>query len=87
MHGGTLGAGPSAVLASAGLALAASRYVYALAAESGDPTMFKQAASLADHARTAELTAVALAEREAQAIIEDPADVVRRERLLTGKRK
>jgi hypothetical protein len=70
-HGGTLGAGPSAMLASAGLALAASRWLYARAAVDGDADLFKKAASLADSARQQELTAVALAEREAAARAED----------------
>jgi hypothetical protein len=65
--GGTLGAGPSAMLSNAALALAASRVLYELAAETLDPALFKQAASLADSARQQELTAVGLAEREAAA--------------------
>lgn len=66
-HGGYLGSGPASMLASAGLALASSRYLYAKAAETGENSLFKQAASLADSARQQELTAVALAEREAAA--------------------
>jgi hypothetical protein len=64
-HGGTLGAGPSAMLASSALALAASRMLYELAGESLDAELFVRAAKLADSARAQELTAVALAEREA----------------------
>ena len=63
--GGRLGAGPSACLASAGLALAASRVMHELASETLDPKLFTTAARLGDAARQAELTAVALAEREA----------------------
>lgn len=82
--GGYLGAGPSAMLASAGLALAASRLLYELASIDMDPALFKQAASLADSARQQELTAVGLAEREAAASYEDDATRVRRERLETA---
>jgi hypothetical protein len=67
MHGGYLGAGPSAMLASAGLAMAASRVLYELASETLDERVFVSAARLADSARQQELTAVALAEREAAA--------------------
>ena len=66
MHGGTIGAGPCAMLASAALALAASRVLYELAGERLDPKLFVQAARLADSARAQELTAVALASREAE---------------------
>lgn len=64
-HGGTLGAGPSAMLANSALALAASRVLYELASESLDADLLTRAASLADKSRQQELTAVALAEREA----------------------
>ena len=74
VHGGYLGAGPSAMLASAARALAASVTINELAAaelaagrvkEAAD--LFSQAARLADSARMQELTAVGLAEREAAA--------------------
>lgn len=65
--GGTLGAGPSAMLASAARALAASTVLYEVASATLDPKMFRDAAALADSARQQELTAVALAEREAAA--------------------
>lgn len=64
LHGGYLGSGPSSMLASAGLALASSRFAYAKGAETGDIALLKQGAQLADYARQQELTAVALAERE-----------------------
>lgn len=67
MHGGELGAGPSAMLANSALALAASRVLYELGSVTLDPATLKQAAALADSARQQELTAVALAEREAAA--------------------
>lgn len=80
----SLGTGPSSLLASAGLALAASRVLYELGARSLDPCLLKDAAALADKARQGELTAVALAEREAKALgigEEDAASVALRERL------
>lgn len=82
---GKLGAGPSAMLASSGLALAASRFVYALAAEKSDPSMFTAAARLADTARQQELTAVALAWREAEARNDEPEDAATRERLAAQR--
>jgi hypothetical protein len=66
-HGGELSAGVGALVESAGLALADSRYVRAKAAETGDPTLFKLAASLAAESRQCELTAWELASREAKA--------------------
>jgi hypothetical protein len=66
-HGGTLSAGASAIIESAAQAMAASRFVQALAAETGDPELFKQAAALASTARQHELAAWELAAREAQA--------------------
>lgn len=73
-YGGYLGAGPSAMLASAALALAASRTMYALAGEAlsaGErktaTELFASASRLADSSRQQELTASALAEREAAA--------------------
>ncbi len=85
-HGGTLGAGPCAMLANAAHAMAASRVLYELAAETLDADLFKKAASLADSARQQELTAVALAEREAAANVETDEERVRRERLETMRR-
>jgi hypothetical protein len=66
-HGGKLGAGPSSMLCSAALALAASRVLYEVASVTLDPATFLQAARLADSARQQELTAVGLAERESEA--------------------
>lgn len=80
----SLGTGPSALLASAGLARAASVVLYEMAAQTLDAGLFRDAAALADKARQAELTAVGLAEREAKAIgvgEEDPAARAVRERL------
>lgn len=66
-HGGDLGAGPCGALANAGLAIAASRVLYELAAETLDASLFQQAAALADKARAQELFAVGLAARESEA--------------------
>lgn len=66
-HGGHLSAGASAIIESAAQAMAASRYVQQLAAECGDPELFRQAANLASTARQHELAAWELAAREAQA--------------------
>lgn len=65
-HGGSLSAGASAIIESAAQAMAASRFVQALAAETGDAELFKQAAALASTARQHELAAWELAAREAQ---------------------
>jgi len=69
-HGGDLGAGPSAMLAHAARATAASVLLYELGSKTLDAALFAQAARLADSARQQELTAVALAEREASALRE-----------------
>ena len=72
--GGSLGAGPSAMLASSARALAASVVLHTLAGEllatgnaKGAAELFSSASRQADSARQQELTAVALAEREAKA--------------------
>lgn len=69
LSGGYLGTGPATMIASAALALAASRVAYELAAERGPAgvQLAKLGADLADKARQQELTAVGLAEREARA--------------------
>lgn len=86
LHGGHLGAGPSTMLANAALATAASRVLYEIAAASLDPSLFKQAAALADSARQQELTAVALAAREAAARVVDDAAELRRRQAEFQKR-
>jgi hypothetical protein len=63
MHGG-VSSGASALLSSASLALAASRFLYAKAAEGGDLGVLRQASGLADSARNAEIAAWELAARE-----------------------
>jgi hypothetical protein len=62
---GECGPGPSSIVASAALALAASRYLYDTA--DGDASKLAQASRLADSSRQALLTAHELCAREAQA--------------------
>jgi hypothetical protein len=84
-HGGQLGAGPCAMLASAALALGASRVLYELASVTLEPALFAQAAKLGDSARQQELTAVALASREGQARGEDEGARIRAEQAAFQK--
>jgi hypothetical protein len=65
--GGYLSAGAASMIASASLALCASRYLYELAAETGDPATLKQASALAIDARQTESAAWELASREGKA--------------------
>ncbi len=67
LHGGTLSAGASAIIESAAQAMAASRFLQWRASQTGDPSLFAQAARLAQTARQNELAAWELASREAQA--------------------
>lgn len=67
LHGGAISAGVGAIVELAAQAMAASRFVQALAAESCDTEQFKQAAALACIARQHELAAWELAAREAAA--------------------
>lgn len=66
LHGGEISAGVGALVESASLALAASRYLAARAAQSGDPDLFKRSSTLANDARQNELAAWELAAREAK---------------------
>lgn len=73
-HGGYLGAGPAAMFASSARALAASIVLSTLAGEAlaradakAASALFATAARLDDYSRQQELTATALAEREAEA--------------------
>lgn len=77
-HGGEISAGVGALVESAGNALADSRYVRAKAAEKGDPTLLKLAASLATEARQCELAAWELAAREAAARPRNPLQDLRK---------
>lgn len=75
MAGGVCGSGPSSMVASAALQLAASRYLFDLAGASGDPQLFVQAAQLADRSRQSLLTAYEMAVRQAQARPAAPFDI------------
>lgn len=66
-HGGEISAGVGAIVESAALAMAASRFISSKAAETGDPELFKQSSALASTARQHELAAWELAAREAHA--------------------
>ncbi len=70
--GGICGPGPSSIVASAALALAASRYLYDTA--EGDSAKLTTAARLADSHRQALLTAHELCAREAAARPRGPVD-------------
>lgn len=61
---GHVSSGAGALLASASLALAASRYLYQRASENGDAATLKMASQLADSARQSELAAWEMSARE-----------------------
>ncbi len=65
-HGGSISAGVGAIVESAALALAASRYLAQQAALEPNPDTFKRSADLGALARQNELAAWELAAREAQ---------------------
>lgn len=66
-HGGEISAGVGAMVESAGLALAASRFLHAKGSETCDPELLKRASALANDARQHELAAWELAARECAA--------------------
>ena len=66
-HGGEISAGVGAIVESAALAMAASRYLQHRAGLSNDAELFRQASQLASTARQHELAAWELAAREAAA--------------------
>jgi hypothetical protein len=65
--GGDVGPGPSSIVASAGVQLAASRFLSDRAAKDGDAKLFAQASQLANDSRQNLLAAYELAVREAKA--------------------
>jgi hypothetical protein len=65
-HGGQISAGVGALVESASLALAASRFAHAKASATGDVAMFKMATLLGCDARQHELSAWELASRESK---------------------
>ena len=67
LAGGSVGSGPSSMVVSAGLQLAASRYLFDLGAQAGDPALLKQASALANDSRQNLLAAFEVATREAKA--------------------
>ena len=72
--GGVCGAACSSMVASAGLQLAASRFLFERGARSGDAQTLKLASSLANDSRQNLLAAYELAVREAQARSARPKD-------------
>jgi hypothetical protein len=66
-HGGEISAGVGALIESAALSLASSRFLQSQGAAVGDPELLKRASSLAAEARQNELAAWELAAREAKA--------------------
>lgn len=66
-HGGQISAGVGALVESAALALASSRFLQTRGASVGDPELLKRASALASEARQNELAAWELAAREAKA--------------------
>lgn len=83
-HGGTISAGVGALVESAALALAASRYLHTVGSQTGDPETLKRASTLGNDARQNELAAWELASREAAARPKGD-DVDRVQRLLRGE--
>ncbi len=82
--GGHVGPGPSTMIASAALQLAASRYLFDRFASTLDPSDAKAASSLADAHRQNALAAYELAVREAQARPRRAADPLAAWRDLKG---
>jgi hypothetical protein len=75
---GYVSAGAASLIASAALALCASRYLYEVAATTGDAETLKRASALANDARQNELAAWELASREAQARPKAPVNLAAR---------
>jgi hypothetical protein len=73
-HGGELSAGVCAMITSSALDMAASRYLGARAALTGDPALMLTASRLAQSSRQQELTALEVAQREAAAKPKAPID-------------
>jgi len=84
-HGGEISAGVGAMLESAAMALAASRYLHSKGAETGDADLLKRASALANDARQNELAAWELAAREAAARPRAPVDPLAQWRTTEAK--
>ncbi len=84
--GGRLSPGVSSIIASASLALAASRYLYDLGAKTCSPKLLGQAAQMAERSRTSLLTAHELAAREAAARRDSGGDDLARQRAEFQRR-
>ncbi len=92
-HGGEISAGVGAIVESAALTMAASRFLQWKASQTGDAELFKESSQLASTARQHELAAWELAAREAKARPRGPSivDQIRaeaaRELALTSEGK
>lgn len=64
--GGSVGPGPASIVCTAGMQLAASRFVFDLAAAAGDPGLFHRASTLGNDSRQNLLAAYELARREGE---------------------
>ncbi|HLK40595.1 MAG TPA: hypothetical protein VKU41_27775 [Polyangiaceae bacterium] len=73
-HGGALSAGVCAMITSSALDMAASRYLAAKAAQTGDVALMLTASRLAQSSRQQELTALEVAQREGAARPRLPVD-------------
>lgn len=62
--GGNVGPGPASIVCTAGWQLAASRYLFDRAAQTGDPKLFHRASMLGNDSRQNLLAAYELARRE-----------------------
>jgi hypothetical protein len=76
--GGEVGPGPSTMVASAALQLAASRWAFDKGGASGDAALLKLGSSFANDSRQNLLAAYELATREAQTRPRGPADPLAR---------
>jgi hypothetical protein len=81
MSGGGVGSGPSSMVASAALQLAASRFLFDQAGATGDAATFKLASQLANDSRQNLLASYELATREAAARPQEPIDPLAAYRL------
>jgi hypothetical protein len=79
--GGHVGPGPASIVSSASIQLAASRWAYDTAAQTGDAQLFSQASKLANDSRQNLLAAHELCAREAKAREDSEGDDLTRQQL------
>ena len=85
--GGHVGPGPASMVTSAALQLAASRFLFDQASQTGEATTFKQASQLADASRQNLLAAYELGVREAQARASSTVEDEQMKRRIEFQRK